>query len=149
MGYILSGCDLIDDQTGEVIDAVQAAVLRALTKIGMNIENYAKGYCPKDTGNLQNSITYSVDGDTVVAGTNVEYAPYIELGTGKEFEPPPDWLEAHGAKGRGLDSWVYQDEQGVWHRGFPYRPQKFLQKAIQNHMEEYEEIIEKELQSIE
>ena len=111
MGYSISGVELIDDQTGEVIDAVTAALLRAFTKIGGKAEGYAKALCPVDTGNLRNSITFQTDpeeeGVYVTIGTNVEYAPYIELGTGKEYEPPPEWMEAHGGKkGRGLDSWM-------------------------------------------
>lgn len=34
-----------------------------------------------DTGRLVSSITYAVQGDGVVIGTNVKYAVYLELGT--------------------------------------------------------------------
>ena len=33
-----------------------------------------------DTGRLRNSISHAVDGDAAYIGTNVEYAPYVELG---------------------------------------------------------------------
>ena len=35
-----------------------------------------------DTGRLRNSITHALDadGEAVYIGTNVEYAPYVELG---------------------------------------------------------------------
>ena len=36
-----------------------------------------------DTGRLRNSISYAVDGESAYIGTNVEYAPYLELGTKK------------------------------------------------------------------
>ena len=42
--------------------------------------------CPVDTGNLRNSITHTVDGagQKTYIGTNVEYAPYVELGHSQE-----------------------------------------------------------------
>ena len=36
-----------------------------------------------DTGRLRKSISYAVDGEAAYIGTNVEYAPYLELGTKK------------------------------------------------------------------
>ena len=36
-----------------------------------------------DTGRLRNSISHTVDGESAYIGTNVEYAPYLELGTEK------------------------------------------------------------------
>ena len=36
-----------------------------------------------DTGRLRNSISHTVDGEAAYIGTNVEYAPYLELGTKK------------------------------------------------------------------
>lgn len=40
------------------------------------------------TGRLKNSITHVVSGDAVYIGTNVEYAPYVELGTSR-MKPRP------------------------------------------------------------
>ena len=33
-----------------------------------------------DTGRLRNSISHTVDGEAAYIGTNVEYAPFVELG---------------------------------------------------------------------
>ena len=33
-----------------------------------------------DTGRLRNSISHTVDDEAAYIGTNVEYAPYVELG---------------------------------------------------------------------
>ena len=53
----------------------------ALEIIGGKAESYAKRLCPVDTGNLRNSITHQqLDENTEIIGTNVEYAPYVELG---------------------------------------------------------------------
>ena len=73
---ITSNRKLIEQATTEQI-------ARALEAIGLQAEGYAKMLCPVDTGNLRNSITHTVDADEQKAyvGTNVEYAPYVELGS--------------------------------------------------------------------
>lgn len=73
----------------DVLDAVEFAKLRAMEIIGMKAEKYAKALCPVDTGNLRNSISHRVVGtDEVHIGTNVEYAPYVELGTSRMHARP-------------------------------------------------------------
>lgn len=66
----------------ECLSAEQKARNKALEIIGGKAESYAKKLCPVDTGRLRNSITHQqMDEHTEVVGTNVEYAPYVELGT--------------------------------------------------------------------
>ena len=73
----------------EVLSAEQAARNKALEIIGGKAESYAKKLCPVDTGRLRNSITHQqYDDNTEVIGTNVEYAPYVELGTHKQKAQP-------------------------------------------------------------
>ena len=50
-------------------------VRNALTKSTLLVEGRAKENCPVDTGQLKNSITSEVEGNTGYVGTNVEYAP--------------------------------------------------------------------------
>ena len=71
------------DNSKEIIEAMQQATVRALEKCGLTAEGYAKKLAPVDTGNLRNSITHDVDDGETAAyiGTNVEYAPYVCLGT--------------------------------------------------------------------
>lgn len=65
----------------EVLSAEQKARNKALEIIGGKAESYAKKLCPVDTGRLRNSITHQqMDDHTEMIGTNVEYAPYVELG---------------------------------------------------------------------
>lgn len=65
----------------EALDAESRAKAKALEIIGGKAESYAKKLCPKDTGRLQNSITHQqYDDSTEVIGSNVEYAPHVELG---------------------------------------------------------------------
>jgi len=73
----------------EVMKAISEAKARALEIIGGKAESYAKQLCPVDTGNLRNSISHAQqDDNTVVIGTNVEYAPYVCLGTYKMAARP-------------------------------------------------------------
>ena len=64
-----------------VLNGMADAKDKALEIIGGKAESYAKRLCPVDTGNLRNSITHEqLDASTEVIGSNVEYAPFVELG---------------------------------------------------------------------
>lgn len=64
----------------EVLDAIEQKKRKALEIIGGKAESYAKQLCPVDTGRLRNSITHQqFDESTEVIGSNVEYAPFVEL----------------------------------------------------------------------
>lgn len=80
---------VVEDNTDEFRDGLDAALTRALEKVGLVAEGYAKRLCPVDTGRLRNSITHAMEGsEAVVIGTNVEYAPYVELGTSRQKAQP-------------------------------------------------------------
>ena len=68
------------DNTGEVLAALKMAKKRGLEAIGLTAEGHAKKETPVDTGRLRNSISHATDDDAAYIGTNVEYAPYVELG---------------------------------------------------------------------
>lgn len=73
----------------QALQAMDQAKSRALEIIGGKAESYAKKECPVDTGRLRNSITHQrYDENTEVIGSNVEYAPYVELGTHKQAARP-------------------------------------------------------------
>lgn len=78
----------LKDNSEEVKSAMTSAIARALEKIGLVAEGYAKRLCPVDTGRLRNSITHTDDGEAEYIGTNVEYAPYVELGTSRTRAQP-------------------------------------------------------------
>lgn len=86
--------EIREDNTREAVDGIADAISRALEEIGLTAEGYAVGLCPVDTGRLRNSITHEIDEDGKAAyiGTNVEYAPYIELGTRR-------YVGANGGRG--------------------------------------------------
>ena len=73
----------IHDNSEEIANEIKSALLRGLETCGLVAEGYAKKLAPVDTGNLRNSITHTVDEEEPAAyiGTNVEYAPYVCLGT--------------------------------------------------------------------
>ena len=73
----------IHDNSKEISENIKSALLRGLEKCGLTAERFAKKLAPYDTGNLRNSITHEVDDGepAVYIGTNVEYAPYVCLGT--------------------------------------------------------------------
>lgn len=108
-------------------------VSKPLAKACLVVENAAKEKVPKDTGNLQNSITHEVDGDEGIIGTNVEYAPYVEFGTG---------LFSSQGDGRKDVPWRYQDAEGNWHTTSGNKPQPYLQPAIQNNRDEIERVFQ-------
>ena len=100
----------ITDHSSEFLKAFEEATEAALEEVGLAAEGYAKRLCPVDTGRLRNSITYATakahdtgtppakgedyelrgtpEKGVVYIGTNVEYAPYIELGTSKQKAQP-------------------------------------------------------------
>ena len=135
----------VEDNTGACIAAMKAKVARALEIVGGTAETNVKALTPVDTGDLRNSFTHSVSGNQVTIGSNMEYAPYVELGTGKLYSPPPEWMSAQGQRGRGLDHWIYQGRDGKWHMGFPREGKHMLQNGISNNLGQYKGIIESEL----
>ena len=128
----------ITDHSAEVAAALEEALQRGLEKCGLTAEGYAKRICDgfkHATGTLSNSITHQIDTgtQTVYIGSNLEYAPYVELGTGKYYpggRPTP---------------WVYQDVHGNWHYTHGNRAQPYLKPAVADHAEQYRAIIEDEL----
>ncbi|MGN0683748.1 MAG: HK97-gp10 family putative phage morphogenesis protein [Oscillospiraceae bacterium] len=72
------------DNSAKVLEALEKAKNNALEAIGITAEKYAKEKTPVDTGRLRNSIAHATDDDSAYIGSNVEYAPYVELGTAKQ-----------------------------------------------------------------
>ena len=79
-----------EDNAEEIAEAIASQTAAALETVGLLAEGYAKRKCPVDTGRLRNSITHTVDGTMLEAyiGTNVEYAPHVELGTRHQDAQP-------------------------------------------------------------
>ena len=71
------------DYTKEVLATKEKGKKKSIEANGLTAETYAKQETPVCTGRLRNSISHTVDGEAVYIGTNVEYAPYVELGTSR------------------------------------------------------------------
>ena len=69
----------VEDNSDQVLLALNDKVEVALKAIGQTAEKYAKGDCPVDTGRLRNSISNKVVVPAAYVGTNVEYASYVEF----------------------------------------------------------------------
>ena len=98
----------ITDSSDLIGEEFQQAVERALTRIGLQAETYAKRKCPVDTGNLRNSITNAVDDKSAYVGTNVEYAVYVELPTSRTKAQP--FLKPAVTEHNGVYKRIIEDE---------------------------------------
>lgn len=98
--------DNVDLAKGEI----RAAFARALERIGQQAEGYAQDLCPVDTGNLRNSITHTTDDTAAYIGTNVEYAPYVELDTRRAAAQP--FLKPAATDHAGTYANIVKDELG-------------------------------------
>lgn len=116
-------------------EAFEAAVARALERCGSQAEGYAKDLCPENTGNLRSSIAHKVEPQKRVAyvGTNVSYAPYVELGTGIYYP------------GGRKTPWKYKDSEGNWHVTRGQEAQPYLKPAVADHAQTYRNIINDEM----
>ena len=119
-----------DDYIGDDLDDSIAA---ALERVGSAAEGFAADLAPVDSGRLRNSITHKVDDNSVTVGSSLEYAAYVEFGTGK-----------YASGGRNTP-WVYKDDKGNWHYTHGQRAQPFLKPALQNNIKTYQAIIKDEL----
>ena len=123
----------LEDNSEEFLKELEDKKDLILEALGIQVEAYAKMLTPVgDTGRLRNSITHAVKGDEVYIGTNVSYAPYVELGTG---------IYASDGKGR-KSPWAFQDSKGKWHWTRGIKPHHMLKRAASEHDKEYKAIIE-------
>lgn len=136
----MAGIQIVEDNTDKFLEEIIRKRGLIHEAIGIKAEKYAKARCPVGTpestgkrgyrgGTLRNSITHDANEEQVTIGTNVEYAPYVELGTGPYFQSPPEWEQFSAPRGSGI--------------GHGYvRPRPYLKPAIENHISEYKNIID-------
>ena len=99
------------------------------------VEKSAKQKAPKDTGALRRSITSKVEGNQGIIFTPLEYAPYVEYGTGLFAE----------SGGRKDVPWNYQDDEGKWHSTSGQKPQPFMRPALEENKQLIKQILKEEL----
>lgn len=115
----------------EVMNHIDQAIDRALDICGGTAERHAVTNITRNrsvrSNILRGSITHQrKDKNTETVGTDVEYAPYVELG---HQQQPGRYVPA--IKKRLKASWV--------------APKPYLRPAVENHKEEYKKIIANEL----
>lgn len=122
---VLEAIDKLDDTSG---------IVAALGKACALVERSAKIKAPKDTGALRRSITSKVDGLEGVVYTPLEYAPYVEYGTGLFAEQG----------GRKDVPWYYKNDEGEWVETSGQKPQPFMRPALEENRTEILRIIKEE-----
>lgn len=99
------------------------------------VERSAKQKAPKDNGELRRSITSKVEDHKGIVFTPLEYAPYVEYGTGLFAE----------SGGRMDVPWNYQDDEGEWHSTSGQKPQPFMRPALEENKATIKQILMEEL----
>lgn len=116
------GLNEVIERLDQVADVTK--LQNAINKSVLSVERDAKQIAPKDNGGLRNSIESKVEttNDSIkgYVFTPLEYAPYIEFGTG---------LFAEEGNGR-QTPWSYQDDDGNWHTTTGQPPQPFMRPAL-------------------
>lgn len=111
-----------EDNSAQVINALEDAVVAFLEEVGGEIEAQVKRNTRVDTSKTKGSWTHVVDEgkQQVTIGNPLQNAIWEEFGTGE--------YAVHG-DGR-KTPWVYKDIYGKWHRTTGKKPTRALQKAI-------------------
>ena len=139
----------IIDNTGIVKKLVDTACGIALNKIGKLVAEEANQRAPVgETGRLSSSYYYEVasDNKSVKIGSSLNYAPYVELGTGPNYQSPPAYITNNAKRGHhDVDPWWYIGEDGEWHLGWFVRARPHLQPAVNDNIGSISGIIKAEL----
>ena len=103
----------------------------ALGKAAAIVEASAKKKAPKGDGELSRSITSKVNNLEGIVFTPLEYAPYVEYGTGLFAE----------SGGRKDVPWCYKDEEGNWHTTSGMKPHPYMRPALEENRDRIIEIL--------
>lgn len=121
MGVSVDSSEVIAQLGNISSNVLPDAIRKALEQSCLIVEGDAKAKCPVDSGQLRQSINHKVEDNAGWVSTNVEYAPYVEIGTG-----------IYSSEGGGRQTpWVYQDASGEWHRTSGSKPQPFMKPALE------------------
>ena len=132
MSIEMRGLDNVLDSLDNLADT--SGLIQTMGKACALVERSAKQKAPKDTGALRRSITSKVTGEgSDIVGTvytPLEYAPYVEYGTGLFAE-----------EGGRQDSWAYVDDKGEGHITSGQKPQPFMRPALDENRENIKRIL--------
>lgn len=121
----------IKDNSKAVIKAIDQQIQNKLVRAATTVERLAKQKCPRRTGRLVRSITRRIDKRKVTIGSNVSYAPIVELGSRPHIIKP-------------------KTAAALWWKGLPHpvkmvhhpgtRPKPYLRPALMESKKEIERI---------
>jgi len=131
----------------KILAKIRRHYLDKLELVGEFVEGAATLLCPVDLGNLKSSINHKVHKKdmSVTIGTPVEYAPYVEFGTGEKAE------NGMGRKGGWFYTTKYKQKKGhllgktkkgkFLYFTFGSKPQPFLRPALKNNKKKIKRIL--------
>lgn len=128
-----------EDNSKKVKQQIQKATEAGMESVLLMIEAAAKANTPVgETGELRDKMDHNIShqGATMIGqvGSPLDYAPYVEFGTGEFAE--------NGAGRKG--GWSYMDEEGNWRHTKGQSPQPFLRPAFRSNKNNVKEILGKE-----
>lgn len=132
INYSLVG---LNELTLKIEERVNDSIEESLGKACALIEREAKEKAPKGNGALRRSITSEVKDNEGVIFTPLEYAPYVEFGTGLFAEEG----------GRQDVPWHYKDDEGNWHSTSGQPPQPFMRPALNDNLEKIYKIFKEDI----
>ena len=137
MGIKLEGLEEVFGKIDTLVD--ERELEQTMGKCCALVERSAKQKAPKGTGELRNSITSKVEIDEGevrgIVYTPLEYAPYIEFGTGLFAEQG----------GRQDVPWCYQDDEGNWHSTSGQHPRPYMRPALNENRELIKRVLKEAL----
>lgn len=135
----LTGMDDTIEKMNEIMTELNGPeYARNMRLVLLRITASARRYSPADTGRLRNSIVPDIRWEgwglfrtlVGVVGTNVFYAPFMELGTRHMNMPPPSALQGWANRRAGGAS-GYTIAKAIYERG-GLDARKFLQRALED-----------------
>lgn len=142
-------------------------LLKKLTRMGMDVndtlapimarqaqfvQGEAKELCPVDSGDLRERIYYrsrkAKNKVTALVYTNMEYAPYVEFGTGKVGETTPVANKYPGPLAYKQTKWRAKIPDVGWRYVAGQPAQPFLYPALKNNEEKIRDNVANELKQV-
>lgn len=125
------------------------AVNKTLGEIGDLVAGEANRRAPVgETGELSASYDHKEDlvKKSTTVGSPLNYAPYVELGTGPHYEKPPEWVKNYAQRGHhDTDPWWYMGDDGEWHLGWFIHAQPHLRPAVEENVDKIKKIVKDNL----
>ena len=132
-GFRIEGVEEVIGRFDKLAKAEQ--LHKAMGQACAVVERSAKEKAPKGTGELRRSITSKVEEEASkvigVVFTPLEYAPYVEYGTG---------LFAENG-GRTDVPWCYKDDEGEWHTTSGQHPQPYMRPALDDNRDKIIDVL--------